>query len=66
MSKINSKEDDVMQWNTQSGNITTNLKVKMDVTLTELSATKSLKQNCHVDDSANDRYGTILGRDLLI
>ena len=43
MSKINSKEDDVMQWNTQSGNITTNLKVKMDVTLTELSATKSLK-----------------------
>ena len=41
-----------MQWNTQAGNITTNLKVKIDFTLPALSATNVVTWNCHVDDSA--------------
>ena len=54
-----------MQWNTQSGNITTNLKVKVDLTLPTLSATNIATWNCHVDDSAKGRYNMILGRDIL-
>ena len=34
-----------MQLHTQAGNITTNLKVKIDFTLTELSATKTVTWN---------------------
>ena len=34
------KKDDVMQWPTQAGNITTNQKNKIYITLTELSATE--------------------------
>ena len=34
-------------------------------TLTELSATKIVTWNCHVDDSAKGRYDTILVRYLL-
>ena len=30
----------MMQWHTQAGKITTNLKVKIDFTLPEISATK--------------------------
>ena len=51
-----------MQWNTQAGNITTNLKVKVDFTLPALSATNAVTWNCHVDDSAKGRYDIILGR----
>ena len=39
--KINTKEDAVIKWHTQAGNITTNLKVKIDFILPELSMTKS-------------------------
>ena len=55
-----------MQWHTQVDNITTNLKVKIDFTSPELSATKTVIMNCHVYDSAKGRYDIILGRYLLI
>ena len=35
------------------------------MTLPQLSATKIVMLNCHMDDSTKDRYDTILGRDLL-
>ena len=54
-----------MQWNMQAGGITTNLKVKIDFTLPELSATVIMTWNFYVDDSDNSRYDMILGRDLL-
>ena len=54
-----------MQWNTQSRNITTNIKVQVDFTIPTLSATTVMKWNCHVDESAKDRYDMILGQDLL-
>ena len=47
------------------GSIPTNSKVKIDFTLTELSATKIVIWNCHVDDSAKGRYDMILGRNIL-
>ena len=50
-----------MQWHTQSGNITTNLKVKLDFTLPKLSATNVMMWNCHVNESAKVVYDMILG-----
>ena len=58
---INTKRDAVMQWNTQAVSINTNLKVKMWFTLPELSATKIVTCNCHVNDAAKGRYDMILG-----
>ena len=43
----------------------TNMKVKIDFTLTRLSAKKTVKRNCHMNDSAKGRYDMILGRYLL-
>ena len=54
-----------MKWHTQAGNITTNLKVKIDLTLPEFSATEMMKWNYHVDESAKDRYDIILVREEL-
>ena len=54
-----------MQWHIQAGSIITNLKVNIDFTLPEFSATKIVTWNCHVDDSDKVRYGIILGRDLI-
>ena len=54
-----------MQWNTQAGSITTNVKVKTAFTLPDLSATKTVMWNCHVDDSTKARYDMILGRYIL-
>ena len=54
-----------MKCHTQAGNITTNLKVKIYFTIPELSATKIVMWNCHVDNSAKVRYYMILGRYLL-
>ena len=48
--KLNPKKDAVIQWRKQAGNNTTNLKVKIDFTLPELSATEIVTCNCHVDD----------------
>ena len=39
ITKLNPKEDAVVQWHTQVGVITTNLKFKIDFTLPELSTT---------------------------
>ena len=54
-----------MQWNTQAGNITTNLKVKADLTLNTLSVTNVMTFNCHVYESAKGRYDMILGQGIL-
>ena len=54
-----------MQWQTQAGKITTNSKVRIDFTLTEISATEIVMWNCHVDESSKGIYDMILGRDLL-
>ena len=54
-----------MQWHTQSGNITTNLKVEVKFTLPELSATNVVTWKCHVDDSDKGRNCMILGIDIL-
>ena len=54
-----------MQWHTQSGNVTTYLKVKVDFTLPELSATNEVTCKWHLDYSAKGRYDIILGRYIL-
>ena len=54
-----------MQWHTQAGNITTNLKVKIDFALPTLSAINVVTWNYYVDDSAKGRYYMILGQDIL-
>ena len=63
--KLYPEKDAPMQWKTQAGNITTDLKVNIYFTLPALIATDIVMWNCHVDDSANGRYDMILGRDLL-
>ena len=44
----------------QAGIITTNLKVNIDFTLPELSATKIVTWKHHIDDSAKGRYDYVL------
>ena len=51
-----------MQWHTQAGNITTNLKFEVDFTLPALRATNIMMRKIHLDDSAKGRYDMILGR----
>ena len=53
-----------MQWNMQAGKITTNLKVKIDFTLPELSLKEIVMWYFHVDESAKGGYDMILGSDL--
>ena len=65
LTKLKTKEYVVVQWHTQAGNITTNLKVKIYFTLPELSMTKIVTWNCHVDDFSNGRQEMVLGRDIL-
>ena len=54
-----------MQWHTQGGNLTNNLKVKVYFTLPVLSTTNDMTWKFHVDDSYKDRYNMTLGQDLL-
>ena len=54
-----------MQWHTQAVSISTNLKVNIDMILPELSVTKIVMWNCHVDDSSEGRYYVVLGRNIL-
>ena len=54
-----------MQCHNQEDDININIKVKIDFTLPEISATEIVMWNCHTDDSAKVRYDMILGRDLL-
>ena len=63
--KLYPEKDAVIQWHTQAGNITTNLKVKVYFTLPRLRAMNVVTWKCHVDDSAKCRYDLILGRYLL-
>ena len=59
--KLCSEKDDVVQWQTQAGNITTNFKVKVYFTLPALSAKNAVAWKCQVDDSDRGRYDMILG-----
>ena len=54
-----------MQRHTQAGNITTNLKVKIYLTLPEFILMKIVTWECHVDESGKSRYYMILGRYIL-
>ena len=54
-----------MQWHTQSRNITTNVKVKVDFTLLALSTKFFVTWKCHVDESAKGRYNMLLGKYVL-
>ena len=54
-----------MQWQTQAGNITTNFKVTVYLTLPTLLATNFMTCKSHVDYSAKGRYNMILGKYLL-
>ena len=63
--KLFPDKDTPIQWQTQAGNITTNLKVKIYFTLPALSATNVVMWKCHVDDPAKGRYNMILGQYLL-
>ena len=61
--KLGLEGDAPIQWNTQAGNITTNIEVKTYLTLPELSANNVVTWNCHADESAKAGYDMILGRD---
>ena len=60
--KLHPGNDAVMQWHTQAGNITNTIKVKVDFTLTLLSATYVVMWKCHVDEFTRGSYDTILGQ----
>ena len=54
----------MVQCHIKAVSITNNLKLKIDFTLPELSATKIVTWNCYVYDYAKGRYDImILGRD---
>ena len=55
-----------MKRNTQADNIITNIKVKIYLTIPEISATKIETWNFHVNESSKGRYDMILGRYILI
>ena len=54
-----------MQWKTKAGNITTNLKVKVDFTFSALIAKNVVTWKCHVDNCTKGRYDIVLGRYIL-
>ena len=49
-----------MQWNTQAGNITTNIKFGVDFTFPALRSINGVRWKCNVDDSTKGRYDMIL------
>ena len=63
--KIHPEKYAVVQWHTQAGNITTNIKIKVDITLPTLSATNVVMWKNHVNYLAKVRYNMILGKYLL-
>ena len=65
MTKLKTKDDSVIQWHTQSGNITTNTKVKIYFTLPGFTTKKIVTWNKNVNDYAKGRYDMILVRDIL-
>ena len=54
-----------MQWHTQAGNITANIKVAVGFTLPGLSPAYVVRWNFHVDESTKCRYDIIRRRDIL-
>ena len=60
--KLSPKKYAVMQWHKQAGNITSNLKVEVNFTCTELNATNDVTWKCYVYDYAKGRYNMILVR----
>ena len=62
---INIKEDDVLQWHTQTGNITTYLKVNMGFTWPKLMATKSMMCDFFMDNLSRERYDMVLNKYLI-
>ena len=63
--KIYPEKDAPIQWNTQAGNITNTIKVKIDFTLPALRSKNVVIWKYHADDSAKGRCDIILGWDLL-
>ena len=63
--KLKTKEDYVIKLHTQTGNLTTNLKAKIYLTLSEFSATNIDMWECHLYDFTKGRYDMIFGRDIL-
>ena len=62
MKKLGPEKDALMQWNTQAGNITTNLKVKIYFILLTLSATNFGTWDFNVDNCSKSRCDMILGQ----
>ena len=58
-------KDAITIWKTQAINITTDIKGKIYLFLTESSATQIITWECHMDDSAESRYDLIIDRYLL-
>ena len=58
--KIHPAKDYVIHWQTQAGNIHTNIKVEVDFTLPELSATNVVTGKFFVNDSYKGRYDMIV------
>ena len=63
--KLHHEKYAVMQWHKQAVNTTTKIKVKVDFTLPEISATNIITSKCHVGDSAKGGYNMISGQYLL-
>ena len=62
--KLKPEKDAVMKWYTPADNITTNIIVRFDFTLSALSATNVVTWKYHVDGYTKGRYDMILGSDL--
>ena len=60
--KLHPEKDAVMQWHTQAGNVTTNLKVKVYFTLPTLSTMNVVTCKCYVNNYAKGIYNMILGK----
>ena len=63
--KLKTKKYTFMKWNMQTGNITTNTKVKIYLILPKFSAAKIVNQECHIDDSVKGIYDMILVKYIL-
>ena len=60
--KLNPKNYAVMKWHTQARSINTDIKIKIDLTLPGISATKIVMWNFHVVEYDKGRYNMTLGR----
>ena len=65
ITKLKTKDDCLMQWQTKSVNITTNFKSRIYFTLPDFSTTRIMMQDCHVDDYNKGRFDMIMDRDIL-